>query len=165
MEWEDLGDWITWGVLALVFLVMVATALVFLAFLISHALRFCFRRGNNAGKKPPLSIEELLESIPDVAYSYKELPPAAPDDKYSRERDSCAICVTPYEAPARPSAPCPPACTCSTSLASPAGCARTTPAPSAGQPFHRHDDPQRTWCSLQYVFCSWHLVALFFLTG
>ncbi|CAN6373850.1 unnamed protein product [Urochloa humidicola] len=104
MEWEDLGDWVTWGVLALLFLATLLTALIFLAFILCHAFGIlqdcCFRRGRrSAAGKTPLSIDELLESIPDVAYSgYNELPPAADaDDKYSRERDWCAICVAPYE--------------------------------------------------------------------
>ncbi|CAN6357383.1 unnamed protein product [Urochloa humidicola] len=99
MEWDDLGDWVTWGVLALLFLATALTALMFLAFILCHAFGFlqdcCFRRGRrSAAGKTPLSIDDLLESL-----SYKELPPAGDADayKYSRERDSCAICVAPYE--------------------------------------------------------------------
>ncbi|CAL4904583.1 unnamed protein product [Urochloa decumbens] len=88
MDWDDLGDWITWGVLVFLFLATLLTALMFLAFLISHAITFFhFRRGrrsSNAGNKPPPpSIDELLESM-----AYKELPTAP---------DSCAICVAPYK--------------------------------------------------------------------
>ncbi|CAL4995921.1 unnamed protein product [Urochloa decumbens] len=88
-DWDDLGDWITWAVLVFLFLATLLTALMFLAFLVSHAITFFhFRRGrrsSNAGNKPP-----------SMAYSYKELPPA-PHAQDSRERDSCAICVAPYK--------------------------------------------------------------------
>ena len=86
MGWHDFSDWIAWGLLICAFLVVLAVAITYLQ-------RFCcccFGRR----KAPPLFIEELLESIPDVAY--QELPDAAAagDD----DRDSCVICIMPYEA-------------------------------------------------------------------
>ncbi|CAL5081217.1 unnamed protein product [Urochloa decumbens] len=96
MDWEDLGDWIMWGMLASAIIVMAATAVVTLVVLVHHAVRYI--RGRKAA--PPPSIEELLASIPGVAY-YRELPPGpgggeedAADDE---RRERCAICVTNYE--------------------------------------------------------------------
>ncbi|RLM57777.1 hypothetical protein C2845_PM18G03560 [Panicum miliaceum] len=97
MDWDDVFDWIAWGLLVCSFLAVLAVALTVLVVVVHRAIRYlqrfccCFGRGRRSGKAPPLFIEELLESIPDVAY--QALPDAGGDD-----RDSCVICVTPYEA-------------------------------------------------------------------
>ncbi|CAN6217483.1 unnamed protein product [Urochloa humidicola] len=105
MDWEDLGDWLMWGLLATAVVVMAATALVTLVAIVHHVVRYVRQRQGGNKTPPPPSIEELLASIPNVAY-YRELP-AGPgeeadagggggaDDEERRER--CAICVTAYE--------------------------------------------------------------------
>jgi hypothetical protein len=53
---------------------------------------YAFRRSLRGGAKTPaLSIEEVLERIPDVPY--QELPCGDGDD----DRETCVICVAPYE--------------------------------------------------------------------
>jgi hypothetical protein len=129
MDWDDLGDWVVWSVLAFAFLCTAVVTIMSLAVGARAAIRYlraCFsnsRRGrgrgrgrggsgngngNGKGKTPPVFIEDLLASIPEVAYGYKELPSGPPpaagvgggdrDDDGSGGRESCAICVTPFEA-------------------------------------------------------------------
>ena len=85
MGWHDFSDWIAWGLLICAFLVVLPVAITYLQ------RCCCFGRR----KAPPLFIEELLESIQDVAY--QELPDAAGAGA-GDDRDSCVICITPYEA-------------------------------------------------------------------
>ncbi|CAL5064634.1 unnamed protein product [Urochloa decumbens] len=95
MDWEDLGDWIMWGMLASGVIVMAATAVVTLVVLVHHAVRYL--RARKA--PPPPSIEELLAGIPGVAY-YRELPPGpggGGEEDAGERRERCAICVTNYE--------------------------------------------------------------------
>ncbi|CAN6204324.1 unnamed protein product [Urochloa humidicola] len=99
MDWEDLGDWFMWGMLASGVLIMAATAVVALVALVHHAVRYV--RGGGGRGKDLLSIEDLLASIPGVAY-YRELPPGPPGEEEEGAGDGereerCAICVTPYE--------------------------------------------------------------------
>jgi len=68
---------------------VLAVALTALVVILHHSITYLGRRFGKA--PPPPFIEDLLQSIPDVAY--QELPDAGGDD-----RDSCVICVTPYEA-------------------------------------------------------------------
>ncbi|CAN6166795.1 unnamed protein product [Urochloa humidicola] len=99
MDWEDLGDWLMWGLLATAVVIMAAAALVTLVAIVHHVVRYVRR-----GKTPPQpSIEELLASIPNVAY-YRELPagPGGGEDAGGGgaddvESERCAICVTAYE--------------------------------------------------------------------
>ncbi|CAL5088849.1 unnamed protein product [Urochloa decumbens] len=84
MDWEDFGDWLNWGIGAFGILAGVVFVLMVLVVCVWY--------------EPPLSTEELLERILP-AVRYKELPGDAggggcDDDD---ERDSCVICVTPYE--------------------------------------------------------------------
>ena len=88
MDWGAFSDWIAWGLLVCYFLVVLAVALTALVVILHHSITYLGRR---FGRAPPPFIEDLLQSIPDVAY--QELPDAGGDD-----RDSCVICVTPYEA-------------------------------------------------------------------
>jgi len=89
MDWGAFSDWIAWGLLVCYFLVVLAVALTALVVILHHSITYLGRRFGKA--PPPPFIEDLLQSIPDVAY--QELPDAGGDD-----RDSCVICVTPYEA-------------------------------------------------------------------
>ncbi|CAN6162305.1 unnamed protein product [Urochloa humidicola] len=83
MDWEDFGDWLNWGLAAFVILALVVFALMLVVVCVFHV-------------PPPLSVEELLERIPAV--HYKELPgDAGGGAGDGDERDSCVICVTPYE--------------------------------------------------------------------
>ena len=50
---------------------------------------YAFRR--SLRKTPALSIDEVLERIPDVPY--QELPGGSDDE----DRETCVICVVPYE--------------------------------------------------------------------
>ncbi|XP_066341112.1 probable E3 ubiquitin-protein ligase ATL44 [Miscanthus floridulus] len=92
MGWDELGDWITWGLV--IFLALVAVAV--LINVVCQAM-YAFGRSLRGGTKTPaLSLEEVLERIPDVPY--QELPGgaggAAADDD---DRETCVICVAPYE--------------------------------------------------------------------
>jgi hypothetical protein len=84
MGWDELGDWITWALIVFLGLVAVAVLINILCQVI-----YAFRR--SLRKTPALSIEEVLERIPDVPY--QELPGDAADD----DRETCVICVAPYE--------------------------------------------------------------------
>uniref|UniRef100_K3ZZ81 RING-type domain-containing protein n=2 Tax=Setaria italica TaxID=4555 RepID=K3ZZ81_SETIT len=98
MDWEDFCDWLDWGLLAILVAVAALITLLVAVYIAIKNVQVRFGRGNN-GEPPPPSIEELLVSIPDVAY--RELPPGPGEedvDDDERDRDSCAICVTPYEA-------------------------------------------------------------------
>jgi hypothetical protein len=95
MDWEDFLDWLNWSLLVASFIAVVLTALIALVVFVYKAIE-CVR--GHGVKPPPPSIEELLGSIPDVAY--RELPPGPGEegDDDERGRDSCVICVAPYEA-------------------------------------------------------------------
>lgn len=93
MDYDDMIDWLVW-VLLLTFVVMAAR-----------------RRGDRRGgphvrqRCKSLSIERLLESIPDVAY--KQRPdrdggsPSEEDEEEGKElrrsQSSCVICMAQYE--------------------------------------------------------------------
>jgi E3 ubiquitin-protein ligase RNF38/44 len=87
MGWDEFGDWITWGLFIFLGLVAVAVLINVVCQVI-----YAFRRSLRGGAKTPaLSIEEVLERIPDVPY--QELPGGDGDD----DRETCVICVAPYE--------------------------------------------------------------------
>ncbi|CAN6204173.1 unnamed protein product [Urochloa humidicola] len=82
MDWEDFGYWLNWDVAAFATLVVAVIVIMLVVVCVCQELQ--------------LSIEELLERIPAVRY--QEVPGDAGGGATSEgERDSCVICVRPYE--------------------------------------------------------------------
>ncbi|KAF7071628.1 hypothetical protein CFC21_076898 [Triticum aestivum] len=96
MDYDDMLDWIIW-VLLLIFAVIAAlSAAVALAVAIAEVVRHVRQHCKW------LSIERLLESIPDVAY--KQMPDrdgGSPSEEEGKElrrsQSSCVICLAQYE--------------------------------------------------------------------
>jgi len=98
MDIVDVYEWIVRGVLAVNLFMAALVVIMLLLDAINEVTyqirRLRRRRQRRATTTPPVPsssvVEKLLESIPDVAY--QELPGGDSD------RESCVICVTPYEA-------------------------------------------------------------------
>jgi len=95
MDIADVYEWIVRGVLAVNFFMAALVVIMLLLDAINkvtYQIRRLRRRRQRRATTTPSSsvVEKLLESIPDVAY--QELPGGDSD------RESCVICVTPYEA-------------------------------------------------------------------
>ncbi|XP_066354370.1 RING-H2 finger protein ATL56-like [Miscanthus floridulus] len=92
MDIVDVYEWIVRGVLA-VNLFMAALVVIMLLLDAINEVTYQIRRLRRRRRRRATTtsvVEKLLESIPDVAY--QELPGGDSD------RESCVICVTPYEA-------------------------------------------------------------------
>ena len=74
MGWDELGHWITWGLV--IFLALVAVAVLIN---VVCQVTYAFRRSLRGGTKTPAPYQEL---------------PGGADDK---DRETCVICVAPYE--------------------------------------------------------------------
>lgn len=103
MGWGDLVGWIRWALVGATMLVVALLAVCMLVVAVGHVIYVLWRNLRGGGAKtppPPLSIEEVLERIPDYDFPYQELPGGAAGDDYDDDdhRESCAICVAPYEA-------------------------------------------------------------------
>lgn len=91
MDWDEVADWITWGLIVFLGLVAVAVLITVVCHVI-YAVRRILRGG---AKTPALSLEEVLDRIPDVPY--QELPGGAGDGDDDDRESYCVICVAPYE--------------------------------------------------------------------
>ncbi|TVU27290.1 hypothetical protein EJB05_29956, partial [Eragrostis curvula] len=93
MDVDDLFDWLQWGVLVFAFSAMILVVLMLIFMGIAEAIYRFRRRGS---KRPEtLSIEQLLERIPDVPY--RELPGAKGSSGGEDREDTCVICQAAYE--------------------------------------------------------------------
>ncbi|XP_044984552.1 RING-H2 finger protein ATL56-like [Hordeum vulgare subsp. vulgare] len=97
MDSDDMIDWIIWVVLLTFIVAAALIAVVVLSLVIAEVVRHVRQRCKS------LSIERLLESIPDVAYKQKpdrdggSLSEEEEGKELPRSQSSCVICMAQYE--------------------------------------------------------------------